>query len=332
MAFLFSKEMFNPIILVVLLGVGAYTLARPSMGQLQRLRFGSVRPRRHLAAAMLIGLGIGVLGTIVANFATAIPATLAHLTPWGYYALATAADYEGGVLVVRTPSYPSIAVLGVVGAVEGEVAQRGELALDPVQPGGVARGEHQLDVMGRAPVADLVFLVWREVVAHDIQPPGREPDPQLPQEGEELPPALAVADLGGAVGAHRVEPIAIERVASPQAILEARQRITELYVDERIVDYIVDIVHATREPASAGLADLKPLVEFGASPRATIALAQASRAHAFLRGRNFVTPDDVKGVAPDVLRHRVLTTYEAEAEEVTSDEIVRRILATVEAP
>ena len=96
-------------------------------------------------------------------------------------------------------------------------------------------------------------------------------------------------------------------------------RITELYMDDRIMDYIVDIVHATREPAAAGLADLAPLIEFGASPRATIALAQASRAHAFLRGRAFVTPDDVKAIAPDVLRHRVLTTYEAEAEEVTSD-------------
>jgi MoxR-like ATPase len=78
--------------------------------------------------------------------------------------------------------------------------------------------------------------------------------------------------------------------------------------------------------------DLAPLVEFGASPRATIALAQASRAHAFLRGRNYVTPDDVKAMAPDVLRHRVLTTYEAEAEEVTSDHIVQKILSTVEAP
>ena len=94
-------------------------------------------------------------------------------------------------------------------------------------------------------------------------------------------------------------------------------------MDDRIDDYIVDIVHATREPAAAGLKDLAPLIEFGASPRATIALAQASRAHAFLRGRAYVTPDDVKAIAPDVLRHRVLTTYEAEAEEVTSDEIVR---------
>ena len=120
------------------------------------------------------------------------------------------------------------------------------------------------------------------------------------------------------------------RRVSRTAILEARHRITELYMDDRIMDYIVDIVHATREPAAAGLEDLAPLIEFGASPRATIALAQASRAHAFLRGRAFVTPDDVKAIAPDVLRHRVLTTYEAEAEEVTSDQIVQRVLAKIE--
>jgi MoxR-like ATPase len=130
-------------------------------------------------------------------------------------------------------------------------------------------------------------------------------------------------------GGHAID---VRSVASPEAILEARGRIADLYMDDRIVDYIVDIVHATREPAAAGLKDLVPLIEFGASPRATIALAQASRAHAFLRGRAFVTPDDIKAIAPDVLRHRVLTTYEAEAEEVTSDEIVRRVLATVESP
>ncbi|HEY2896992.1 MAG TPA: MoxR family ATPase, partial [Gemmatimonadaceae bacterium] len=126
--------------------------------------------------------------------------------------------------------------------------------------------------------------------------------------------------------------IPIEHAATPQAILDARKRITELYLDDRIVDYIVDIVHATRAPGDAGLKDLTPLIEYGASPRATIFLAQAARAHAFLRGRGFVTPDDVKAIAPDVLRHRVLTTYEAEAEEVTSDAIVTRVLAAIEAP
>jgi MoxR-like ATPase len=127
-------------------------------------------------------------------------------------------------------------------------------------------------------------------------------------------------------------PIAIRHMTSPAAILKARAQIAELYIDERMEDYIVDIVHATRFPAEANLKDLVPLIEFGASPRATLSLAQASRAHAFLRGRDYVTPDDVKAIAPDVLRHRVVTTYEAEAEEVTSDMIVKRVLDTVPTP
>ena len=130
-------------------------------------------------------------------------------------------------------------------------------------------------------------------------------------------------------GGHAIE---VRHVATPATIIAARDRIADLYMDERIVDYIVAIVHATRFPAEAGLQDLAPLIEFGASPRATLSLAMASRAHAFLRERAFVTPDDVKAIAPDVLRHRVLTTYEAEAEEVTSDAIVSRILAAVPAP
>jgi MoxR-like ATPase len=128
------------------------------------------------------------------------------------------------------------------------------------------------------------------------------------------------------------DPIPVQHVASPVTIMDARHRIADLYMDERIVDYIVEIVHTTRSPAESGMKDLAPLIEFGASPRATIALAQASRAHAFLRGRTFVTPEDVKSIAPDVLRHRVLTTYEAEAEEVTSDTIVAKILSTIESP
>src|SRR5437764_2819138 len=123
--------------------------------------------------------------------------------------------------------------------------------------------------------------------------------------------------------------IPVRHVATPQAIMAARRRISDLYMDERIVDYIVQIVHTTRFPAESGLKDLAPLIEFGASPRATLSLAQASRAHAFLRGRGFVTPEAGKAIAADVLRHRVLTTYEAEAEEVTSDAIVQRVLDTV---
>jgi len=128
------------------------------------------------------------------------------------------------------------------------------------------------------------------------------------------------------------EPIPVRHVATPQAIMAARRRISDLYMDERIVDYIVDIVAATRDPKRANAADLAPLIEFGASPRATLSMAQAARALAFLRGRAYVTPDDVKSVAPDVLRHRVLITYEAEAEDVTSDQVVGRVLDAVPAP
>ncbi len=128
------------------------------------------------------------------------------------------------------------------------------------------------------------------------------------------------------------EPIPVEAVTEPQEILRARAEIVELYMDDKIADYIVDLVHATRQPAEYGLPELVPLIEYGASPRASIYLAQTCRAHAYLRGRGYVIPDDVKAVAPDVLRHRIITTYEAEAEEVTSDEIVRRVLEAVEVP
>jgi MoxR-like ATPase len=126
--------------------------------------------------------------------------------------------------------------------------------------------------------------------------------------------------------------IGVNVVAHPDEILAARDQIAGLYLDDKIADYILDLVMATRDPGGHGAADLVPLIEFGASPRATIALAACSRAHAFLRGRAYVTPEDVKAVGPDVLRHRILTTYEAEAEEITSDHVVRRIFEAVRVP
>jgi MoxR-like ATPase len=128
------------------------------------------------------------------------------------------------------------------------------------------------------------------------------------------------------------ETIPVRQVADPEHLLAARKTIAALFLDPRLADYIVDLIHATRSPKEAGIADIAPLVEYGASPRATIALAQAARAHAYLRGRDFVSPDDVKAMAGDVLRHRVLLTYEAEAENVTSDEVIARVLAVVPAP
>jgi MoxR-like ATPase len=128
------------------------------------------------------------------------------------------------------------------------------------------------------------------------------------------------------------EPIPVRPVVGAEEILAARRSIAGLYLDDTVGDYILDVVSATREPRRFGLGELEPLIEFGASPRATIALATCSRAHAFLRGRSYVTPDDVKAIGADVLRHRVITTYEAEAEEVTPDEIVRRVFEAVRVP
>ncbi len=121
-------------------------------------------------------------------------------------------------------------------------------------------------------------------------------------------------------------------VATPADILQARETVKQIYVDDKIKEYVLDLVRVTRDPGSNGLADLQNLVEFGASPRAGIALIQASRAHAYLSGRGFVTPDDIKQLAPDVLRHRIITTYEAEAENITTDMIVKRILDYTEVP
>jgi MoxR-like ATPase len=120
--------------------------------------------------------------------------------------------------------------------------------------------------------------------------------------------------------------------ATPEQLLSARKVVRDVYVDDRVKDYIVDVVFATREPQKKGMKELAPLIEYGASPRASIALNLAARAHAFLRHRGYVTPEDVKAIGPDVLRHRVVLSYEAEAEEVTAEDIVRRVFEVVEVP
>jgi MoxR-like ATPase len=126
--------------------------------------------------------------------------------------------------------------------------------------------------------------------------------------------------------------VEVKPTVTPEEILRARRATEAIYMDHQVERYIVDLVLATRDPAAYGLDDLGDLISFGASPRASICLAKTSRAHAFLRGRGFVTPDDVRAMGMDVLRHRVLLTYEAEAEEVTPEDVVRRILDTVEVP
>jgi len=121
-------------------------------------------------------------------------------------------------------------------------------------------------------------------------------------------------------------------VVSPEQISRARDVVHQIYVDDKVKDYILDIVWATREPERFGLNDLKDAIDFGASPRATLFLSLAARAHAFLRHRGFVTPEDVKAVGMDVLRHRVTLTYEAEAEELTPEQVVQRVFDKIEVP
>jgi len=124
----------------------------------------------------------------------------------------------------------------------------------------------------------------------------------------------------------------VEKVISPEDIIKARKVVRSIYIDDKIKEYIINIIFATREPAKYGLAEVKDLIAFGASPRATIYLNLAAKAHAFLKGRGYVTPEDIKAIGHDILRHRVLITYEAEAEEINSDAIVTKIFDTIEVP
>lgn len=124
----------------------------------------------------------------------------------------------------------------------------------------------------------------------------------------------------------------VNPVVSVQEILNARKSVRKVYMDEKIEQYIIDIVFATRNPENYGLANLKPLINYGGSPRASINLAIASKAYAFLQRRGYVTPEDVRAVCEDILRHRIGLTYEAEAENVTQEDIISRILNTVEVP
>src|SRR5258706_246105 len=144
-------------------------------------------------------------------------------------------------------------------------------------------------------------------------------------------PDLLPADLIGTMIYQQKTP-AVARLLKHDQVLRRGRGVREIYMDDRLRDYMVALVLATRKPKEVGLVDLAPLIAFGASPRATLAFSEASRAVAFLRGRGYVVPEDVKEIAKEVLRHRILLTYEAEAENVTTDTVVERILDRVEVP
>jgi MoxR-like ATPase len=126
--------------------------------------------------------------------------------------------------------------------------------------------------------------------------------------------------------------VSANAVVSTNDILKARETVQKVYVDDKVKDYVLDIVNATRNPREGHLTELADLIEYGASPRASISLVKAARAHAFLRHRGYVMPEDVKAIGPDVLRHRIILTYEAEAEEVRTEDVVRKIFDAVEIP
>ena len=129
-----------------------------------------------------------------------------------------------------------------------------------------------------------------------------------------------------------LNPSTINKIIAKEEVLLSQELVKQIYIDEKVVEYIIAIVFATRKPKDYHLDDIAHYIEYGASPRATITLANAAKAHAFLRKRHFVTPDDVKAVAENSLRHRILLTYEAEAENVTTDIIIQKILRVIPAP
>ena len=145
-----------------------------------------------------------------------------------------------------------------------------------------------------------------------------------PTEADELEIMRRMARTGKKEG--------LKAVTDGSTIIEARRVINDIYIDEKVEQYIIDLVFATRYPDRYKLPDLKPLISFGASPRATINLNLAARASAFMDHRAYVTPEDVRRLAIDVLRHRVIPTYEAEAEDITSEDLVEKIMATVQVP
>jgi len=124
----------------------------------------------------------------------------------------------------------------------------------------------------------------------------------------------------------------VQAVVTPEHVLDARKVVSVIHLEDRLLEYIVDLVHATRDPKGYGLSDMQGLIAYGASPRAAIYLQKGARAQAFINGRAFVMPEDIKAVAPEILRHRILLSYEAEAEEITSDQVVAQLLNHVPVP
>ena len=126
--------------------------------------------------------------------------------------------------------------------------------------------------------------------------------------------------------------IALDSMITAKEIMDAQEIIGEIYVDEKVEDYVLNLIFATRDPSNNGLEDLSGIIDFGASPRATINLIRAAKARAFTEGRGYITPEDIRYIGADILRHRIILTYEAEAEELTPEDVIQRLFEVVEVP
>jgi MoxR-like ATPase len=197
-----------------------------------------------------------------------------------------------------------------------------------------AMQEHQVTIGDETFVLEEPFLVL--ATQNPIEQEGTYPLPEAQVDRFML---KVVVDYPTAAEERKVVDVALDGlrrevhpVLSPEVLADMKQTAATIYLDDKVKDYVLDIVSATRHPEKFKLKELKNLIEYGASPRASINLCLAARAHAFLVGRAYVTPQDVKDVALDILRHRVLLTYEAEAEETTSDDVIRKVLESVPVP
>ncbi len=195
-----------------------------------------------------------------------------------------------------------------------------------------AMQEHQVTIGNQTFVLDEPFMVFATQNPIEQEGTYRLPEAQIDRFLFKLTVGYPNKEQEKEIIQRKIDINTINRVLNKKQIFAAQDLVNTIYIDKKVIDYIVDIVFATREPATFGLQKIASFIQYGVSPRATLALHHAARAHAFLKQRHFVTPDDVKAIAYAVLRHRIILTYEAEAEAITTDQLIHTILSTVPAP
>jgi len=195
-----------------------------------------------------------------------------------------------------------------------------------------AMQEHQVTIGANTYKLDEPFLVFATQNPIEQEGTYRLPEAQVDRFMFKLLIGYPTKEQEKQIARKSLDMNSITQVLTKEDIFRAQDLVKQVYIDDKVIDYIVNIVFATRNPGEFNLHKIKPFIQYGVSPRATLALKHAAAAHAFLRKRHFVTPDDVKAIAPPVLRHRILVTYEAEAEDITTDYLVQKILEKVPSP